>query len=33
MEEKIRPRYVALLRGEEVDILTGKPIEDEAADR
>ena len=33
VEEKVRPGYAALLRGEEVDILTGKPIDDEATDR
>jgi transcriptional regulator with XRE-family HTH domain len=27
VEEKIRPGYAALARGEEVDIATGKPVE------
>ena len=30
---KIRPGYAALLRGEEVDIVTGKPTEDDTTDR
>jgi hypothetical protein len=33
VEEKIRPGFAALLRGEEVDIVSGKPIEDESTDR
>jgi transcriptional regulator with XRE-family HTH domain len=33
VEEKIRPGYAALLRGEEVDIPTDKPIENETTNR
>jgi hypothetical protein len=30
VEEKIRPGYAAIVRGEVVDIVTGKPVEEEA---
>ena len=33
VEEKIRPGYTALSRGEVVDIVTGKPTDDENASR
>ena len=33
VEEKIRPGYATLLRGEVVDIVTGEPTQDEKANR
>jgi hypothetical protein len=33
VEDNIRPGFAALLRGEEVDIVSGKPIEDESINR
>jgi hypothetical protein len=33
VEEKIRPGFAALLRGEEVDNESGNAIEDESKDR